>query len=685
MPQQTFQVPRWMFIVVLALLTGLLACAVLLYLELRRVSADAAQNDETARARHADLLRGLKRAESHILNLYKLSENSPVKAPTDPPQRWHHTVVTKTPKEFVITTDSPTGGAITFRNTGQSRVQDIYMVINDRRWFRALDNAKWAVEGATTDREKAFLLWQYVCAHTYAWPPPDSNGPESRNAVKCLSVYGYGWSGELSHTLVQMAAVVGLEGRVRDLRGHVVPELFFDGAWRMLDPTLEVFYPDPERGGEPVGVDECAQNPSLVENVAYPTGQDPTLVADYYRSEPNPEDRAASFTTSPVGFRLGPGDEVSFSWVPIHFTRVDREMRRGDATLRPWEEAPGTIPWHSSVYAARPPYLNNAVFRTDPLSSQAAAKAFMLENARVAEIPGLASRDKPESRLGIMPDPDGGTARAALFVNVPLVITDARLSGFFLPSHPGDRCSVTVSTDDQVLQDTLLTATDASRPQPFALRIGAKLSGPKRPARYSYVVRIEMTLKDPTRGGLYGLRAETQCQMTPFTPWRLNHGENKIEVRTIGENTQCDLFFSWHEAHSVQHITAAPKGLRIEPGPQGRSTFRWDPPATSDGRPPDFYDIRLSERSDFAWPAVPSGFIEISADVPAWIAPQSFPSRVGTYYFHVRAKNAFGHPGPWSETLAFRAPQGDIVANPATAPAAPARPPDVPVPSRPDR
>jgi hypothetical protein len=657
MPHPTVQLPRWLLWAALALMAALVVCDVYLLFELRRLSAEVTRTDDGARARDAEVQRAVKRAESHILNLYKASDPPAADSSTESPQRWYHAVVTDASKEFTITTDSPTGGVVTFRNTGAVRVQDVFMVINDRRWFRSLDNAKWVTAGASGDREKAFLLWQYVCSNTYAWLPPDLNGPESRNAAKCLTVYGYGWCGELSNTLLQLARVAGLEGRMRTLQGHVVPELFYDGAWHVLDPMLEVFYPDPENGGEAAGVDDLARNASLVERVPHPNGQDPALLADYYRTEPNPEDRAPAFTTSPVGFRMAPGDEISFHWVPIHALRVQREQRGMDTSLRPWEDVPGVIPWHSAVYAARPPYINRAVFRTEPLLSRAAAKTLALDGAVLGDLTPPPSREKQGPRLGITSEAANAPARTALFVNVPLVITDARLSGYFLPSQAGDKCAVSIWADDQALQSAQLTAAEAGRAQPFSLSIGATLSGPKRPARYSYVARIEMSLKDPGRGGVYGLRAETQCQMTPFTPWRLNHGENKIQVRTVGENTQCDLFFSWHEAHSAQHFKDGPENVRAEPTVGGRLSFHWDLPATSDGRAPDFYEVNLSEREDFAWPATPGCFIELPADAPTWIAPAPFPAKPGPHYFRVRGKNAFGHPSPWSAPLTFRAPQ----------------------------
>lgn len=655
MPQPTVQLPRWLAALALAMFLALAAGAAFLLLQAQRLSAELARTDDTARTRDADIQRSLKRVESHILNLYKMSEGAATKAPADPPQRWHHAVIGSAAKDLTITTDSPTAGVITFRNTGESRVQDLFLTINGRRWLRSLEGAKAITESATTDRERAFLLWHYVCSRTYAWPPPDRNGPESRNAVKCLMVYGYGWSGDLSNALVQLAGAVGVRGRIRDLQGHEVPELFFDGAWRVLDPTLEAFYPDARQNGALAGVDDCALNPMLVERVTHPAGPEPATLAEYYRTEPNPEDRAAAYTAAPVGFRLAPGDEVSFFWKPIHFTHVDREMRGGDITLRPWDDDPGVIPWHSAVYAARPPYINRAVFRSEPLSSRAAAKGLTLENAVVGELGESLTRQKGTPRLAVMPAPSGGAARATFFVAVPLVITEARLSGFFLPSDKADKCVISIWAGDRLLQEVRLADGADVHTQPFSLSIGAKLSGPSAPARYGYSVRIETTLKNPAQGGVYGLRTETQCQMTSFSPWFLNHGENRIQARTVGENTQCDLFFAWHEAHSAQHFKEGPRELKTETTPEGRLNFTWTAPATSDGRPPDFYEVNLSDRADFAWPAAPGGFVEMSADMPSWTVPQVFPATAGTYFFRVRAKNAFGHPSPWSDVLTFTA------------------------------
>jgi hypothetical protein len=499
-------------------------------------------------------------------------------------------------------------------------------------------------------------LWQYVCEHTYPWLPPDVNGPESRNAAKCLSVYGYGDSGALGNALAELARAAGLRSRLRDLRGHIVPELFFDGGWRALDPAFEVFYPDPENGGQLAGVDELAVDAEMAARVAPPSGGDASALAELYRSEPNPEDASPAFTSTPVGFRLAPGDEIDFHWAPIHPLRVQREQRGLDPSLRVWEEAPGTIPWHSAVYAARPPYLNRAVFRSAPLSSRAAAKSLLLDTMRVEEYVPPSPRGRTASRLILTPGEALKPGRATLFVTLPLVITEARVTGAFVPSSAGDTCVVAVWSDDEELQRVELQATEAPRPQPFALAIGAVLSGPKRPARYGYAARIVLTMKEPGRGGVYDLRAETHGQITPFTPWRLNHGENRIQARAVGENARCEAHFAWREARAAPRVLEAPGRVRTEPGIEGRVTFHWDAPATSEGRPPDFYEINLSERADFAWPAVAGAFIELPADSPTWTAPLPFPPRPGAYHFRVRGKNLFGHPGPWSAALSFETP-----------------------------
>jgi len=129
-----------------------------------------------------------------------------------------------------------------------------------------------AIENET---DRALALWRFIIKNRYHFYPV-TNAVEEVDIVKYLAVYGYGWCGESALVLARLADEIGLKGRVWNLQGHVVPEVFADGKWMLLDPDRMVYFHKPGERKAVYGVAELAHDKEAFSHrfsVAAPAAQ----------------------------------------------------------------------------------------------------------------------------------------------------------------------------------------------------------------------------------------------------------------------------------------------------------------------------------------------------------------------------------------------------------------------------
>lgn len=105
--------------------------------------------------------------------------------------------------------------------------------------------------------EKALAVWRSVAAFQHQDAPPREflQAEEVvQDPIKVFNVYGYGFCSMHSSAVEALAREAGLEARGRIINSHSVPEVKWDGAWRLLDASLINYFPGPD--GKPAGVDE---------------------------------------------------------------------------------------------------------------------------------------------------------------------------------------------------------------------------------------------------------------------------------------------------------------------------------------------------------------------------------------------------------------------------------------------
>jgi hypothetical protein len=104
------------------------------------------------------------------------------------------------------------------------------------------------IRDGMTDAEKALAVWRSAVMFRYQDPPPIEFLHEGcvHDPIKTFNVYGYGMCCCASSNIEALARYVGLEARGWAINGHSVPEVFYDGAWHMLDASLMNYFPKPD-------------------------------------------------------------------------------------------------------------------------------------------------------------------------------------------------------------------------------------------------------------------------------------------------------------------------------------------------------------------------------------------------------------------------------------------------------
>ncbi|MBI3876562.1 MAG: hypothetical protein HY300_11545 [Verrucomicrobia bacterium] len=100
-----------------------------------------------------------------------------------------------------------------------------------------------------SDREKALAVWQSVVKFQHQDLPPGEflqSGGDVLDPIKMFNVYGYSYCSVASAEVQALARHAGLQARGWTLNQHVVPEIFFDGAWHLLDASLINYFPKPD-------------------------------------------------------------------------------------------------------------------------------------------------------------------------------------------------------------------------------------------------------------------------------------------------------------------------------------------------------------------------------------------------------------------------------------------------------
>ncbi len=129
-----------------------------------------------------------------------------------------------------------------------------------------------------TDEQKALACWRFMLDHYYHWWPPDEadGGGNVRDFAKAINSYGFGPCFVAAPVQTALWDAAGLRTRCWTITGHTIPEVFYGGAWHLIDPDARGWHRKAD--GQIASVEELAKDLKLFTEPAersdpyYPEG-----------------------------------------------------------------------------------------------------------------------------------------------------------------------------------------------------------------------------------------------------------------------------------------------------------------------------------------------------------------------------------------------------------------------------
>lgn len=172
-------------------------------------------------------------------------------------------------RQFIVSSSEPAAQAILLANTSAEPV-GFTLGHNGHHAFGSMEEIVEAVRALPNEIVNEPFerkLWRFVRDNTYHAAPINTQ-PWMLSAAPTLNSFGWGFCSNVAATAVQIAIANGLQARMWDLNGHVVPEVQVSGLWSMYDSDLAVYYLD--HNGTIAGVNRLTTEPTLISSPESP-------------------------------------------------------------------------------------------------------------------------------------------------------------------------------------------------------------------------------------------------------------------------------------------------------------------------------------------------------------------------------------------------------------------------------
>jgi hypothetical protein len=542
--------------------------------------------------------------------------------------------------------------SVRLENTGDTDLVNPWVAVNGkRRWRSARDIVREALEtygvpSRMSDRDKARAIYEYQRRHRFHATTGDY--AENRDPVKVYNVYGYTLCGDEAPVLADLWRLAGLKTRAGHPAGHVLSEVWYDGAWHLFDTDEHVI--NLRRDNSTIaGEEDLVRDHDLVKRThTYSILQRDDRFRDEFSASlfvhegPRGDDHRSGVGHA-MEFTLRPGEAIE--WRGSH---VGKHHTRG-TTLRDG--------WGPDAWAR----LRNGLWCYEPPLRRPGARRGLHSSQN------LRGSDKASERA-LSPEKPGEPAWAVWEIRSPYVIVGGALTATAVVD-PGDEGALLLSTDGK---DWANAAVLGSGPTKASLDPFFPNDGP---ARYRYFLKVEFrATSSRARTGLDALSIQNDIQMSALSVPSLQVGANAVDYsdETKGPRS-ARLVLRWVE-RAGPPLPAAP-GAPVSPPNDGQMEgtkvrFQWSAVEAADGGAIVDYHFELSEYADCRWPLSPNFEKLLSfsagADLKAvsWTLPQEGLLNPGQrYYWRVRAKDSRGAFGPWSRIWSFVAQAPGVPSN----------------------
>src|SRR5262249_32142130 len=132
---------------------------------------------------------------------------------------------------------APPAGVVSHVKVLSDKVPDVSSLEAWRKSF---------LKDGMTDQEKALAVWRSTVMFQHQDSPPYEylhHEEVVQDPLKIFNVYGYSFCSVASCDIECLARYAGLRARGWGILQHSVPEVYWDGAWHLLDASLINYFP----------------------------------------------------------------------------------------------------------------------------------------------------------------------------------------------------------------------------------------------------------------------------------------------------------------------------------------------------------------------------------------------------------------------------------------------------------
>lgn len=507
------------------------------------------------------------------------------------------------------------------------RMQNVGAVPIVNPWLRVQGRIDWrnpssiaagAIDSSMTDRQKAYALWaQHIASrfHATTW---DS---DNDSVVKLYNLYGYGICGDSSYVLGSLFTTAGLaQVRYPLLQGHVIPEVWFDNRWNLLDGDEEGLVLLRDNHTLAANADLVRDHDLSKRSHSYGVLQATSSFLDqfsasvFYSSTYNTQAQiyGTKALNDTMGMTLRPGESMEWSWAPA-------TKYHGQEALSDWgPSASGLLANGMWTYAV------------DFTSSTWNYAALSTTNVTTDQN-GLHATQSTGQVVIQMVSP---------YVLVGGTVTLAGAGQVYLSWNNKNWMPVSVSAT------TGVGSLDSFFP-------------PTANATYTYYLRVVVNGQAP----LSSVTIANNVQISRTAAPGVQLGDNVMiyEDQTTGDHSM-QITHGWTESYANQPPNAVTTAVYPTNGSLIGGTniaLYWKPATDNDGDGIVDYEFLLSDDPAARWPLSSNFHRLVSLTADAGTTHYTLPS-IGLlnsrtpYYWKVRARDARGAWGAWSPIFTFQ-------------------------------
>jgi len=533
--------------------------------------------------------------------------------------------------------------SIQIHNAGKKRIFNPVLSIseNDLLLNSECVRKRLNLEQETSSKAKALKVYEFVKNNRIHYHPAEGEA-EVNNHLKQLWIYGYGYCDDAATSIIDAAIYSAGHGIIWGLNGHVMSDLHFDASSKgiFIDPDIEVFYLDMQNQNLE-DKQTVTDDRFLIKRTSHfgkdrYTDKDQSFITSHYDMYDRPS------TLGPVA-----PEYYSYQW----------RLRPNESIIYSWDSAKYV---HHIIFEAPTSHMRQTVISNNYLTYSQNFQSVSLDdifddmlNLKVKESPHHPNLHAKNS----------GSASFVIENDLPFPVLNIDMHFKLQRATEADDCLIYYSTNgtqwEQIYEANQTGVFSAS------VNLYDEVAPLEKPALYKYFLKFEFHPKDDVWScGIDSLNIKTTFQASRFFLPQLRLGENPISYTDDNGDDTCrnvEITIEWQESweNKPPNKVTAP----IFPAHQSNVDslyfgFTWEPATDDNGDKIINYEFMLSDDIRMQYPLSPNFNLYVSA-FGGEINPYFKVKETGwlndgqTYYWRVRAKDARGAWGEWSDTWSF--------------------------------